>query len=386
MVRERRRDVGARFHGDFQGLENWSDEHDVLDELAAGGIDATFEHHGFAEGETYDAGGRRRRVRSDRPLFYLVRRGGDEGCLDHALLRQAVAAGAEVRFGDHADTAQDADVLAIGPRLPDAIAVGCLFRTDMADGCWLVLDDRLAPRGYAYLLIHDGRGTLATCLFVGFKEHAACLDRTLAFFVGELGLRMRESRRFGGYVSFRLPRTALQGGRPVVGGQAGFQDALAGFGMRYAIRSGLLAARGIIEGKDYTDLWRRELQPLLQAGAVNRFLVNLTGKPGRGLALAMLSRGDTGHVLRRFYRPSVVSRLLFPILRYRALLRDRSCDHIDCTCVWCEHGSVITPRRRRDRDIRPAGGTPRPRMRVAKIRCAVDELQGESAVRAYLLG
>jgi flavin-dependent dehydrogenase len=43
IVHERRQDVGCRFHGDFQGLENWSTERDVLDELAALGIEPTFD-------------------------------------------------------------------------------------------------------------------------------------------------------------------------------------------------------------------------------------------------------------------------------------------------------------------------------------------------------
>lgn len=43
-VFERRRDVGARFHGDFQGLENWSTEKDVLEELASFGIETAFDH------------------------------------------------------------------------------------------------------------------------------------------------------------------------------------------------------------------------------------------------------------------------------------------------------------------------------------------------------
>ena len=36
IVREGHKTVGNRFHGDFQGLENWSDGQDVLDELRAG--------------------------------------------------------------------------------------------------------------------------------------------------------------------------------------------------------------------------------------------------------------------------------------------------------------------------------------------------------------
>ena len=61
---------------------------------------------------------------------------------------------------------------------------------------------------------------------------------------------MRNPRPFGGYGNVRLPRTAMQGGHPVIGEHAGFQDALAGFGIRYAIRSGVLAARSILAGGD----------------------------------------------------------------------------------------------------------------------------------------
>ena len=108
--------------------------------------------------------------------------------------------------------------------------------------------------------------------------------------------------------------------------------------MRYALRSGLLAARSISEGGDYTGLWRRELLPLLRAGVVNRFVFNMAGERVRRLALWKLSQRDAAAVLGRFYQPSLWSRLLFPVaaLRYRAPLRDRSCDHANCDCVWCE--------------------------------------------------
>ncbi|SMF27818.1 Dehydrogenase (flavoprotein) [Tistlia consotensis] len=338
IVREWHRDVGTRFHGDFQGLENWSDEQDVLDELMAAGIRASFEHHPVSRGIVFDSRGGRYPVQSRQPLFYLVRRGSDEGSLDRALLRQAVAAGAEVRFEDRVGASRGPSVLAIGPRSADAIAVGYLFETDGPDGAWLILDHRLAPLGYAYLLIQGGRGTVATCLFGDFRRQADYLARTVAAFRDRADLEMRDPRPFGGFVNFRLPRSAVQGGSPVVGEQAGFQDALAGFGMRYALRSGLLAARSILEGTDYTILWRSELLPLLQAGTVNRFVFNLTGERGWRAAARRLGQGDAREALGRFYRPSVASRLLFPVarLRYRAPLHDPSCDHIDCHCVWCE--------------------------------------------------
>ncbi len=338
IVREWHRQAGTRFHGDFQNLENWSDERDVLDELRAAGIETTFEQQAVFSGIAFDAHHNSHHVRSARPLYYLVRRGRDQGTLDSVLLNQAIAAGVEVRRIDRVESVTGPAVLAAGPRRADAIAVGYVFETDMTDGDWVAFGDRLAPLGYAYLLVHGGRGTVASCMFTGFKRQAEHVEQTIAFFREHAGLEMRNPRPFGGFANFRLPRAAMQGGHPVIGEQAGFQDALAGFGMRYALRSGLLAARSILDGIDYTTLWRRELLPLLRVGIVNRFIFNNIGARGRAVALRRLSRGDAGVILRRLYQPSVVSRIVFPIarLRYRAQLRDSSCDHVDCHCVWCQ--------------------------------------------------
>lgn len=277
VVHEQHQRVGARFHGDFQGLENWSSDWDVLQELARAGIAPTFEFHAVSRGVAFDAWGRQYQIESREPLYYLVRRGWQQGTLDQSLLAQAQAVGVEVRFSDRVKRVDGNAVLAGGPRVADAIAVGYVFETDMGDGDWICFDQQLAPRGYAYLLVHNGHGTVASCMFADFKSQAVYVARTVAAFKERVGLTMRNERRFGGYANFRLPRTAVQGGHPVVGEQAGFQDAFAGFGMRYALRSGILAARSIIERDDYTTLWRRELLPTLQAGIANRFIFNSIG-------------------------------------------------------------------------------------------------------------
>jgi len=338
IVREWHCAVGHRFHGDFQGLENWSDERDILDELHGNGIEPSFEHHGVSQATGFDSRGAAYDIHSARPLYYLVRRGSGEGTLDQALLQQAVAAGVEIHFADRVESVGGPAVLAGGPRAADVIAVGYVFETHVSDGDWLVLDNRLAPLGYAYLLVHGGQGTVASCMFTGFKNQSQHIRRTVLFFQEKLGLVMRNARPFGGFGNFHLPRMAAQGGHMVVGEHAGFQDALGGFGMRYALRSGLLAARSIIEGEDYTAMWRRELLPLLQVGIVNRFVFNLLRDTGGRLALGKLSNADAGTILRRFYRRSLWSRLLFPIAAqlYRRPLRDPSCDHVDCHCVWCD--------------------------------------------------
>ncbi len=345
VVRERQKTVGTRFHNDFQGLENWSDETDVLEELEAHGISPSFDRHPVYTGTAFDAWGERYEVGSDRPLYYLVRRGPGAGTLDRGLLRQAEEAGVEVRFGDRVESLAGPGVLAIGPRVADAITAGYVFETDMADGNWICFDDSLAPQGYSYLLVHDGRGTVASCMFRGFKQHAEYLERTVAMFRRRIGLEMHNARPFGGFASFGMPRTAVQGGHLVIGEQAGFQDALAGFGMRYAFRSGFLAARGLIEDVSYTQLWRRQLLPQLRAGVTNRFIFNAVGDHGRRWMLAHRLRGrNTGEALWRLYRLSPARRLLLPLAvsRYRALLRDKSCDHVDCSCVWCRcRGSAV---------------------------------------------
>ena len=338
VVHEWHGSVGSRFHDDYQGLENWSDQTDVLEELVNGGVAACFDHHAIKEGIAFDHAGIQFEIRSRRPLFYLVRRGPRSGSLDRGLLEQAQDLGVTVVFGDRVKAVEGPAVLAAGPRRADAIAVGYIFDTNAADGCWLVLDQRLAPLGYGYLLVHEGRGTIATCMFTGFRNQAEHLQQTVAFFCERLSVEMHNPQAFGGFANFRLPRVAIQGGHLVVGEQAGFQDALAGFGMRHAFRSGFLAARSIIQQTDYAALWRDEIQPSLRAAVVNRFLFSLAGEAGRSHALRMLSEGDAGATLRRFYRPSLLSNVLFPVarLRYRALLRDQSCGHEDCRCVWCQ--------------------------------------------------
>ncbi len=338
VVREWHKTIGARFHGDFQGLENWSGETDALQELDAIGIDPAFDAHPVYTGVAFDAWGGRYEIGSAKPLYYLVHRGAEEGSLDRGLLDCAREAGVEVRLNDRVDTIEGPAVLAIGPRIADAIAAGYVFETEMPDGNWVCLDDKLAPNGYSYLLVHDGRGTVASCMFTGFKRQADYVERTIAMFRDRAGLVMRKPRSFGGFANFRLPRTGVQGGHPVIGEQAGFQDALAGFGMRYAIRSGVLAARSLIEGVDYTRLWRKDLLPRLRTSVSNRFLFNRIGDRGRRWVLRrILSGNDARNQLRRLYRPSFLNAMLFPLARWRyhSRLSDKSCNHMDCSCVWC---------------------------------------------------
>ena len=339
IVREWHNSVGHRFCGDFQGLENWSHGEDVFRWFEQAGIQRNFSAQAVHDGVVFDSRSTAYPIRSARPLYYLVRRGGEGGGLDHGLLQQARTAGVDVRFGDRVTDGGGQDVLAIGPRRADVIAAGYVFETESPDGNFLALDNSLAPGGYAYLLIHQGCGTLASCMFTGFKRQAELVARTVEFFSKTTGLEMRDARPFGGFGNIRVPHTAMQGRRPVIGEQAGFQDALAGFGMGYAFRSGQLAAQSILTGNSYEALWRRSLLPVLRTGIANRFLYELSNDSVRRSALRQLSKADAGHKLRSLYRPSILTQLAYPAARWRLgkALNDPSCDHKDCACVWCQH-------------------------------------------------
>lgn len=338
IVSEAQSEVGHRFQRDLQGLENWTTKQDVLSWLHGHGLTTDFEMLACHHGTAFDAQGKPHEINSPKPLFYLLERGPEQNSLDHALLTQARELGVEVRFNNRINYIEGDGILAIGPKAADAIAVGYHFDTDMENGFWVICDDNLAPKGYAYLLVMNGRGTVKSCMFSGFKQEQLYVERTIKTFKRLVGLKMLNPRPHGGVGNFLLPSMVLHGGHPVVGEQAGFQDTLWGFGMRYAIYSGILAAQSLLTGSDYEAMWKRELRPQLETSVVNRALYGLLGNPGYRFILAMLAGNkEPRAVLRHHYNPIWIKRLILPWARsrYSSRRKNKSCNHADCTCVWC---------------------------------------------------
>ncbi|MFV1993320.1 MAG: NAD(P)/FAD-dependent oxidoreductase, partial [Acidiferrobacterales bacterium] len=100
IVYERHMEVGNRFHDDLQGLENWTTEGDVLEELASLGIESNFSATPFNKVVLFDPEGQEHIYRSQKPMAYIVHRGAITGALDIGLKEQALAAGVEIRFGE----------------------------------------------------------------------------------------------------------------------------------------------------------------------------------------------------------------------------------------------------------------------------------------------
>ncbi len=341
LVHEAHREVGYRFRRDLQGLENWTTKRDVLEVLQDLGITTDFKKVPCRRGTVFDAWDRAHAIRSREPLYYMLERGPGPTTLDSALLMQALELGVEVRFNSRLERLEGPGILATGPKAADAIGVGYHFDTAMEDGFWAICDNNLAPGGYVYLLIMGGRGTVKSALFSGFKQEKVYVERTVEAFRRLVGLEMTNPRPHGGAGNFRIPTTAKSGVHPIAGEQAGFQDTLWGFGMRQAITSGVLAARSLLDGRDYDALWRRELGAAMESSVVNRALYSRLGNRGYGWLLRYQAKaGDTRQFLYRIYRPSRIKKLLAPWARrrYKSRRKDVSCNHVDCTCVWCRCG------------------------------------------------
>lgn len=318
VVHEAQREVGHRFRRDLQGLENWSSARDILDQMREAGLSTDFDAMPCTHGVGFDAWDRAYPLKSSRPLCYLVERGPRPGSLDRALLDQALALGVEVRFGSRKQGLPGPGILASGPRMADAIAVGYHFDSPMPDGFRVILDESLAPGGYAYLLTVGGRGTVKSCMFRDFGRQRLYVERTVERFRRLVGLDMLSPRFHGGVGNFFVPATGYHDGHPVAGEQAGFQDAFGGFGMRYAMLSGVMAAESLMDGTDYDASWQGEMKRPMQTAHVNRAIYNHLGNRGyRWLLRGQAWSGDTRAFFGWLYRSARVRRLIVPWMQGR---------------------------------------------------------------------
>jgi flavin-dependent dehydrogenase len=324
-VYEQHHRVGRRFHGDYQGFENWTTEQDVLDWLEEIGIALDCPIGPVEEVTLVDPTLRPTRVRARRPLLYLVKRGSEPDSLDRALLAQAHALGVRVVFGRRVrpERLDGPVIVATGPRETQAVVAGIIAETSHADQIVAIAHDSLAPKCYAYCVIWQGRATVAAALARDFHLAWPCFERAKRAFA-QLGLHdFRRPRRFGGRANIFLRDALSENGRVYVGEAAGLQDFLLGFGMRYALLSGHLAARSLLTGKPYEQLLARHLGDGFRAGFVNRMLYNRIGNAGYRFLIRWLSRApDVSDWARRVYSFTPLHRALWPVAKATARRAD----------------------------------------------------------------
>ena len=315
-VHEAKSDVGSRFIGDLQIIEAASEREPVPEFLGRIGIETNFYFRPVMGATFYDHRGVGRVIKSDRPYGYFIRRGPEDGSLDRGLLAQARAAGARVIFNSRLKP-EDADIVATGPASPDGLAREMTWHTDQAERVEVFFNHHLSPGGYSYFFILDGVATFGCAIVAGFKKIDEYFEHSLAAAQRVNPFTIPAETRTGySYMNFHLKQRATRSGARYVGEAAGFQDYLFGLGIRYALTSGWLAAQSILEGRDFDELWTRELGPKQQTSLVNRFLYEAGGNRGLSLFVRQASRARDFHsYLSGWHASTWWKALLAPVVR-----------------------------------------------------------------------
>jgi flavin-dependent dehydrogenase len=341
-VFERREDVGARFIGEFQVLENYSRREDVVDELAKMGIEPNFALHPADWASLYDDLGTRRRATSSQPYGYFLRRGPEPGTLDRGLETQARGLGVAIHFNKRL-APEEADIVATGPGPADGIAKEIAFRTGSEDRIDVIFDPDLAPGGYAYFFVLDGWATLGLALLKGYSQLETQFEKAVERFKSLAPFDIESPRHGYSYMNFFLHQSSRRDSSLFAGEAGGFQDYMFGLGIRYALISGHLAARSLVEGVDYDHLWSKRFQRMMRSSLSSRLFYETAGRYGLRFFTRQAARGDFRDFLHSWARPAWWRLALRPLAE-RLFGRADHCAH-KLPCGWCRprHGRTGKP-------------------------------------------
>jgi flavin-dependent dehydrogenase len=275
-VFEKNDDCGKRFNGDFQGLENTTSNVDILNEMKSMNIKTDFFYEPFNSLQRYGPSMKKTTINSRQPMFYLVKRGSTKECLDASLKRRAIDLGVKIYFNKSMHDSK-MDIIATGPKRVSGIVKGITFRTSLPKLSIIIYNNNIAPKAYAYFLSSQGNATLATMITRDFKNSNIYLNKAIKVFHDIVDFDDSGARYFCGYGNWFTARNYESNGSLMVGEAAGLQDFLFGFGMRYAMVSGFLAARSIIDGTSYNSLIKNRFGKQLTLSRTKRLFFEIFG-------------------------------------------------------------------------------------------------------------
>lgn len=326
LVYERNQDLGCHHRNDWEGLENWTSNEDVLEFLERINIKINFPNYPFNEFIGLDPELDKYKVKSKTPFFYLVKRGSAPDSLDQCLKKQAQEIGVRFEFNKIIEP-QEVDIIGTGHKKQAyAVAVGIEFETDLPNTVICLLNDEIAPQAYAYLIVVNNQATLATC-FITLKKYLKAsrqhLEDAIKQFQKFARFSIEKPQYFGGFGNLGFLKNK---DKIYIGEAGGFQDGLLGFGMRYAFLSGYLAAQAILRTNDYQKAtkiyWqqvKKEIYPLLKTSVVNRFIYEFfTNKTYKWFFKKIVKIPNFRKFVQKQYQPSFYKNLLFPIAKLRA--------------------------------------------------------------------
>jgi flavin-dependent dehydrogenase len=276
-VYEQNKSIG--FGGDnFQAVRNYDLPEDFLDYLLKQGIKVN-SFNPINKIIKYAPSGKSMIVQSEaKPLFYVFRRGLAPNSIDSQLYKQALDLGVNFSFNEK-KTLSSGDIVASGAIFRNIWGYGAVFEGVNVDKgtIHLFMDNTYAPKGgYIYAIpFGQDKLTIAATTFDLNSPLPLLFEKFIKENQTISGLINSSSRRtyFGGYAYSNSPVTAEIKGTKFVGSAAGFVEAARGFGVRYSIESGCLAADSIIENKSYDSLWKKAFENELLDGLKRRFFL-----------------------------------------------------------------------------------------------------------------
>lgn len=268
--------VGELKGQDFQVIRNYSSDLGFLDSLKQYGLDIKNRQPIFKIVK-YSPSGRSMEVVSDgAPLFYVIKRGKDELSLDRQLFDSLNKNNVEFEFNNNHSIF--GNIVATGPIIRNITGFGYTFTGINVDSEKILffMDNDYAPHGYIYLApFGKDSASVAVVSFDLFPNLKMLLDSFLEnnLVIKEIVKNYKSKKSFSGFAYSNFPETAKLKNMLFVGSAAGFVESARGFGIKYSILSGILAAKSIIEKKDYDELWKNSFGDELKEGLKRHFLL-----------------------------------------------------------------------------------------------------------------
>lgn len=254
---EKNKEIGDQIRQTAQALPNFIEDGNIIENLERCNIKINSTYP-IKKAELF-FNGKKIEIETKKPLGYTVLRGGSKS-FEIYLKKQAEKEGVKVKTNMKKNI--KTDIIATGPRNPLAIIYGRVYNGDFnPKKVKIFIDFGDCPGGYTYLYPHNKKR--ASFVIGSTSRNRLNLKRAIEklYEKNKRYLNFDKSSflyEFSRFADFRIPQTAVINNSIYVGESAGFQDPLAGFGMRYAIKSGFLAAKSIDKNVDYDYLWKRE--------------------------------------------------------------------------------------------------------------------------------
>jgi len=243
----------------IQAIRNYEARQDILDKFKGMGIRLVRPYPVYSEVRYSPSFKQIEIISKDRPIFYCLSRNPPNTIMSD-LLDEAARKNVTFKFGS---TVKNPDIIATGTRMRRISVFAYHYEDTKCDGSiHIFLDNRYASHGYIGILpYHGGEMTLGSASFNGSEDVLALkqkLDRFIEAspIVKDFLKGAKRAQIISGYEDYNKPGSAKLENSILTGEAAGFMDASRGFGLSYAVESGYLAAKSIIENSSYDELWK----------------------------------------------------------------------------------------------------------------------------------